>query len=58
MQDSDYQLFSDSVLGELSIGGRREAEACERALEDLSLWDLRDAHPAQPSRAARNGVSR
>lgn len=57
MQDPDYQLFSDSVLGELSIGGRRDAEACERALEDLSLWDMRDAHPATLSRGQKRRLT-
>ena len=57
MQDSDYQLFSDSVLGELSLGGRRDADACERALRRLGLWDMREAHPATLSRGQKQRLA-
>ena len=57
MQDPDYQLFSDSVLGELSLGGRRDADACERALRGLGLWDMRDAHPATLSRGQKQRLT-
>lgn len=53
MQNPDCQLFSDSVLGELSLGGRRDADACERALRRLGLWDMREAHPATLSRGQK-----
>ena len=57
MQDPDYQLFSDSVLEELSLGGRRDADACERALRGLGLWDMRDAHPATLSRGQKQRLT-
>lgn len=57
MQDPDYQLFSDSVLGELSLGGRRDADACERALKKLGLWDMREAHPATLSRGQKQRLT-
>lgn len=57
MQDPDYQLFSDSVLGELSLGGRRDADICERALRKLGLWDMREAHPATLSRGQKQRLT-
>lgn len=57
MQDPDYQLFSDSVLEELSLGGRRDAGTCERALRGLGLWDMRDAHPAILSRGQKQRLT-
>ena len=57
MQDPDYQLFSDSVLEELSLGGRRDAGTCERALRGLGLWDMRDAHPATLSRGQKQRLT-
>lgn len=57
MQDPDYQLFSDSVLGELSVGGRRDADACKRALKGLGLWDMRGAHPATLSRGQKQRLT-
>lgn len=52
MQDSDYQLFSDSVLHELLLTHEKEEDAAERAeelLKELDLWELRDRHPASLS---------
>ena len=57
MQDPDYQLFSDSVLEELSLGGRRDADACERALRGLGLWDMTEAHPATLSRGQKQRLT-
>lgn len=57
MQDPDYQLFCDSVLGELSLGGRREAGICERTLRGLGLWDMREAHPATLSRGQKQRLA-
>ncbi|WP_421572776.1 ABC transporter ATP-binding protein [Slackia exigua] len=57
MQDPDCQLFSDSVLGELSVGGRRDADACKRALKGLGLWDMRGAHPATLSRGQKQRLT-
>lgn len=52
LQDSDYQLFSDSVLNELLLTHEREEDAAERAeslLRELDLWAFRDRHPASLS---------
>ncbi|EJU32171.1 ABC transporter, ATP-binding protein [Slackia sp. CM382] len=57
MQDPNCQLFSDSVLGELSVGGRRDTGACERALKELGLWDMRGAHPATLSRGQKQRLT-
>ena len=50
MQDVNNQLFSDSVWNEcmLSLGGKEEGDAKERAeatLASLDLLDVRDVHP-------------
>lgn len=48
LQDSDYQLFSDSVLNELLLTHEQEIDAAERAeklLKELDLWELRERHP-------------
>lgn len=57
MQDPDYQIFSDSVLGELSVGGRRDAGACEQALRRLGLWEMRQVHPATLSRGQKQRLT-
>ena len=57
MQDPDYQIFSDSVLGELSVSGRRDASACEQALRTLGLWEMRQAHPATLSRGQKQRLT-
>ncbi|MGV4301702.1 ABC transporter ATP-binding protein [Trueperella pyogenes] len=57
MQDPDYQIFSDSVLGELSVSGRRDASACEQALRTLELWEMRQAHPATLSRGQKQRLT-
>lgn len=49
IQDSDYQLFSDSVLNELLLTHEKEEDAAGRAenlLRELDLWAFRDRHPA------------
>ncbi|RFS45602.1 ABC transporter ATP-binding protein [Micromonospora craniellae] len=60
-QDSAYQLFSDSVLGELRLGrGRNSAEseaADRRILTELGLWDHRDKHPAALSRGQQQRLT-
>lgn len=48
MQDSDCQLFSDTVLKELLMGNKNVDRAKEILL-DLGLWDLREKHPASLS---------
>lgn len=59
MQDSDYQLFSDSVLGELQIGKGKNVstEKCENVLKELNLWEWRDAHPAALSRGQKQRLT-
>ncbi|WP_249529528.1 ABC transporter ATP-binding protein [Paenibacillus brevis] len=60
MQDSDYQLFSDSVWNELMLGHEREADAAERAeslLRRLDLWEVRDRHPASLSGGQKQRVT-
>lgn len=52
MQDSEYQLLSDSVMNELLLTHEREEGALRRAeklLQELNLWELRDRHPASLS---------
>ncbi|MFC4601891.1 ABC transporter ATP-binding protein [Cohnella hongkongensis] len=52
IQDSDYQLFSDSVLNELMLTHEKEKDAAGRAeglLRELDLWAFRDRHPASLS---------
>ena len=52
MQDADCQLFSESVLGEMTIGKKSSKELLERAekiLTELDLWTYRGRHPASLS---------
>lgn len=60
MQDSDYQLFGDSVWNELTIG-KRKAEVNtpknKELLEQLQLWALRGAHPAALSRGQKQRLT-
>lgn len=52
MQDADYQLFSDSVSGELTIGKEEDQEAGEQALqilEGLGILSYKDRHPGSLS---------
>ncbi len=48
MQDSDCQLFTDTVLKELLLGNSGK-ENIENILKDLGLWEFRDKHPASLS---------
>lgn len=59
MQDSDYQLFSDSVLHELKLGKEKEIpdDRCEEILTSLNLWEWRDAHPAALSRGQKQRLT-
>ncbi|AMP19889.1 hypothetical protein AZF37_00685 [endosymbiont 'TC1' of Trimyema compressum] len=48
LQDSDYQLFSDSVYNELLMGTKITADKkakAENLLKSLDLWELKDQHP-------------
>lgn len=60
MQDSDFQLFGDSVLNELRIGiGKKNANdrSNQAVLERLSLWEKRDCHPAALSRGEKQRLT-
>lgn len=60
MQDSDYQLFGDSVLNELRIGVGKKAldDADNQAiLEKLFLWEKRESHPAALSRGQKQRLT-
>ncbi len=60
MQDSDYQLFSDSVTKELQLGitphGNLENQ-CENTLEALDLLQFKDYHPAALSRGQKQRLT-
>lgn len=48
MQDPNYQLFSDSVIGEMTItasGEIPDSEDVQRILSSLELTDVGDRHP-------------
>lgn len=60
MQDSDYQLFGDSVLNELRIGAGNKSsnDADNQAiLKKLSLWEKRESHPAALSRGQKQRLT-
>ena len=60
MQDSDYQLFGDSVQNELQIGvGKKKLDDAENQaiLEKLSLWEKRESHPAALSRGQKQRLT-
>ena len=60
MQDSDYQLFGDSVLNELRIGaGNKSSNDAENQaiLKKLSLWEKRENHPAALSRGQKQRLT-
>lgn len=52
MQDTDSQLFSNSVKHEVTLGQSKRSidnERVREVLENLGLWKLRDKHPASLS---------
>ncbi|MCR5061721.1 MAG: energy-coupling factor ABC transporter ATP-binding protein [Treponema sp.] len=58
MQDSDYQLFGDSVLNELKFCHKKnDYQENQKILEDLSLWEKRDCHPASLSRGQKQRLT-
>ncbi|MGE7114297.1 ABC transporter ATP-binding protein [Lysinibacillus sp. NPDC047702] len=46
MQDTVYQLFTDSVWHEILLTHPEETEKAGRILQQLQLWHLKDRHPA------------
>ena len=60
LQDSDYQLFSESVEREICLGHEREEDIAERGgkiLEALGLGDYRNTHPAALSRGQKQRLT-
>ncbi len=60
MQDSDFQLFGDSVMNELQIGaGKKNSDNTENQaiLEKLSLWEKHESHPAALSRGQKQRLT-
>ena len=59
MQDADYQLYSDSVVGEISIG-KKITEKLKQDMADslaaFSLNELKDRHPASLSGGEKQRV--
>lgn len=56
LQDSDYQLFSDSVKGELQIGNRKKEKLSEK--EVLGIFGLEDKESAHPMSLSRGQKQR
>ncbi|HHV13066.1 MAG TPA: energy-coupling factor ABC transporter ATP-binding protein [Clostridiales bacterium] len=49
LQDTDYQLFSDSVINEMMLGmeqSESNRQLAEKLLRELNLWEYREQHPA------------
>lgn len=60
MQDADYQLFSDSVLGELVAGKEDDKETNEAAiqiLDRLGILLYKDRHPGSLSGGEKQRVT-
>lgn len=60
MQDSDYQLYSDSVAGEIVFGKKFTEKLKQDLIESLnafSLMDLKDKHPASLSGGEKQRVT-
>ncbi len=60
MQDSDYQLFEDSVKKELELGNENVEnleEKCRHVLEELGLLPYMECHPAALSRGQKQRLT-
>ncbi len=60
MQDVDYQLFSDSVLGELILGNEDDKKTNETAiqiLDRLGILSYKDRHPGSLSGGEKQRVT-
>jgi len=60
MQDSDYQLFSDSVKRELELGNEQLEglpEKCHKVLGELDLLPYEESHPAALSRGQKQRLT-
>lgn len=56
MQDTNYQLFSDSVESEVSLGSQAEEDQ-DDVLARLGLLDLKDRHPMSLSGGEKQRVA-
>lgn len=60
MQDADYQLYSDSVAGEIVFGKKVTEKRKEKLIESLNtfkLMELKDKHPASLSGGEKQRVT-
>jgi energy-coupling factor transporter ATP-binding protein EcfA2 len=60
MQDTDYQLYADSVGAELVLGRKMTAKLRDKAYEALDIFNLRelkDRHPASLSGGQKQRVT-
>jgi ABC transporter related len=60
MQDADSQLFSDSVLGEMTHGTKSTPDSmaqAQRVLTQLGLWEYRNRHPGSLSGGQKQRLS-
>ena len=60
MQDADYQLYSDSVSGEIVFGKKVTEKLKENLIESLNtfkLMELKDRHPASLSGGEKQRVT-
>ena len=57
MQDVNRQLFSDSVLEEVMLGGNVSREEAMKVLESLGLGEQLDRHPASLSGGQKQRVA-
>jgi len=59
MQDADYQLYADSVVGEITLGKKVTDKLRQNVLESLRafhLTELKDKHPASLSGGEKQRV--
>ena len=60
MQDADYQLYSDSVVGEIALGKKVTKKLKQDLIEILDtfkLMELKDRHPASLSGGEKQRVT-
>ncbi|ADI67598.1 ABC transporter ATP-binding protein [Mobiluncus curtisii] len=57
VQDSDYQLFSDSVADELSMGTQKLTKTRQEILAQLGLEQFTDTHPQALSRGQKQRLT-
>lgn len=56
MQDMNYQLFSDSVTDEVSLGAK-QTKYIDQVIDALNLTDYRDRHPMSLSEGQKQRVA-